>query len=292
MGKDLEIIVLDNLCAGKFENVSKHTNSKNFRFVRGDVRNSDLVRSLIKNVDAVFHQAAIVSVPKSLEEPVLVNEVNASGTLNLLKACVDCNVKRFVYASSSAVYGEVERMPIKEDCAPRPLSPYGVSKLSAESYVRVFWEVFGLETICLRYFNVYGPRQAPSEYSGVLTQFMDRLARNLGLVIYGDGEQTRDFVHVYDVIEANILALRTKQAAGETFNVGTGIATTINQLADMLLEITNKNHLGVTHSRHRKGEIKHSAADISKAKVNLRYQPKISLKEGLKNLTERSCIQK
>ena len=292
MEKDLEVIVLDNLQTGKSENISRHTTRKNFRFVRGDVRNFDLVKNLVKDVDAVLHQAAIVSVPQSLENPILVNDVNVNATLNLLKASVDFDVKRFVYASSCAVYGEAENLPIREDSGLRPLSPYGVSKLAAESYVRVFYEVFGLETVCLRYFNVYGPRQAVSDYSGVAARFMDHVAKNLDLEIFGDGEQTRDFVHIHDIAEANILALGTKGIAGEAFNIGTGMSSTINQLADMLLEVTNKTCLKVTHSKPAKGDIKHSVADISKAKTKMHYYPKISLEEGLKDLTKSFGIRK
>jgi UDP-glucose 4-epimerase len=237
-------------------------------------------------VDAVVHLAALISVPESIRDPVLTNDVNVNGTLNLLKASVDFGVKRFVYASSCAVYGNAESLPIKEDCPARPESPYGVSKLVAENYVRTYHEDFGLETVCLRYFNVYGPRQVYSDYSGVITQFMSRLAKDLPLVVFGDGEQTRDFVHVQDVAEANMLALKNGGIAGETFNIGTGVATTVNQLANMLLEVTNKTHLKIMHSKPRKGDIKHSVADISKARRKLHFNPKMSLKDGLEEFTK------
>jgi len=210
--------------------------------------------------------------------------VNVGGTLNLLRACVDSDVKRFVYASSCAVYGEAESLPLREDSPLRPASPYAVSKLAAENYVRVFCEVFGLETVCLRFFNVYGSRQAYSEYSGVMTQFISCLTKDLPLVIFGDGEQTRDFVHVQDVVEANMLALKNKGVVGETFNIATGVATTINQLANVLLRISNKTHLKMVHSETRKGDIKHSVADISKARRKLHYDPKVLFKDGLEEL--------
>ena len=159
-------------------------------------------------MDAVMHLAALISVPESIKDPVLTNDVNVNGTLNLLNACVDFGVKRFVYASSCAVYGNAESLPIKEGCPAMPESPYGVSKLVAENYVQAYYEDFGLGTVCLRYFNVYGPRQVYNDYSGVITQFISRLAKGLPLVIFGDGEQTRDFVHVQDVAEANMLALK------------------------------------------------------------------------------------
>jgi len=284
--EDIEVVVLDNLQGGRLKNIRQHLGKKNLCFVRGDIRNYRLVRKLVKDVDAIIHQAARVSVPESIEDPVLTNDVNVNGTLNLLKAAVESDVKRFVYASSCVVYGDAEVMPIKEDCLPKPISPYGASKLAAESYVQAFHEVFRLKTVCLRYFNVYGSRQVHSCYSGVITQFVDRLAKNLPLVIFGDGKQSRDFVHVQDVVKANMLALRIKGVEGEIFNIATGVATTINQLASTLLEITNKSCLKVVHSKPRKGDVKHSVGDNSKAKKELQYNVKFSLREGLKELVD------
>jgi len=259
--------------------------------VRGDVRDSRFVRDLVRDVDGVVHLAALVSVPESFRDPVLTNDVNVNGTLNLLKASVGLTVRRFIYASSCAVYGNAEALPIKEDYPLKPESPYGVSKLSAENYVRIFHEIFGLETVCLRYFNVYGPRQTYNQYSGVITRFLNLSAKDRSLQVFGDGEQTRDFVHVQDIVEANMLALKNRGIAGKTFNVGTGIATTINQLANMLLEIGNKTHLKLVHSKPRKGDIKRSVADISRAKRKLHYKPKVLLKDGLKALTKSHGIQ-
>lgn len=216
----------------------------------------------------------------------MTNDVNVNGTLNLLRACVDLGVRRFVYASSCAVYGEAERLPIKEDCPAKPMSPYGVSKLVAENHLCAFHEKFGLETVCLRYFNVYGPRQTYNDYSGVITQFLNRLTQDLHLVVFGDGEQTRDFVYVQDVAEANLLALKHARAAGEVFNIGTGVATSINQLANTLLEATSKTYLKSVHSKPREGDIRYSAADISKARNRLGYNPKVSLIEGLRKLVQ------
>jgi UDP-glucose 4-epimerase len=181
-----------------------------------------------------------------------------------------------VYASSCAVYGNVEKLPIKEDFPTKPESPYGVSKLTAEDYVRKYFEDYGLETVCLRYFNVYG----------VITQFLHRIRQGLPLVIFGDGEQTRDFVYVEDIAEANVLALKCGKAAGEVFNIGTGVATSINQLAEMFLEIMNKRDEKILHEKAREGDIRHSVADISKAKEKLGYNPKVPLRNGLKKLLE------
>jgi UDP-glucose 4-epimerase len=283
--KDVEVVVLDNLCGGRLENIQQHMGEKNFRFVKGDVKDAYIVKGLIKDVDAVIHQAALVSVPESIKNPVLTNDVNVNGTLNVLKASVDSDVSRFIYASSSAVYGNAKSLPIKENYPLRPASPYGVSKLSAENYANVFFEVFGLKTVCLRYFNVYGPRQVHNDYSGVITQFISKLEKNLPLVIFGDGEQTRDFVHVQDVAEATILALK-KGIAGETFNIATGVATTINQLASTLLQVTNKTRTKLVHSEPRKGDIRDSVADISKAREKLHFNPSISLTKGLKALAK------
>ena len=284
LAEGVEVVVLDNLRSGRLENIRQHVNKRNFRFVRGDIRDSHLVKDLVSDVDAVIHLAALVSVPESIKDPALTYAINVNGTLNLLKASVDFGVKRFVYASSCAVYGNAENLPIKEDYPPKPLSPYASSKLTAEDYVQKYNRNFGLETVCLRYFNVYGPRQIYSDYSGVITRFINRLTNDLPLVIFSDGEQTRDFVYVTDVAEANILALKHAKAIGEIFNIGTGVATTINQLANMLLELAGKNSLETVHSEPREGDIRHSVADISKAKEKLGYCPKVSLKDGLKRL--------
>jgi len=283
LAEGTDVVVLDNLYTGRLENLEHHRGNKSFRFVEGDVRDSRLVKKLM-DVDAIVHLAAVISVPKSFKDPVLTNDVNVGGTLNLLRACVGSDVKRFVYGSSCAVYGEAESLSLREDYPLRPASPYAVSKLAAENYVRVFYEVFGLETVCLRFFNVYGSRQLYSEYSGVITQFISCLTTDSPLMIFGDGEQTRDFVHVQDVIEANVLALKNKGVVGEVFNVATGVATTINKLANVLLSAANRTHLKMVHSEPRKGDIKHSVADISKARGKLHYDPKVLLKDGLEEL--------
>lgn len=286
MEENTEVVVLDNLQAGKLENINKHMIKSNFQFVQGDIRDPELVRRLVKDVDAVFHLAAIVSVALSIENPALVNDVNVNGTLNLLKASTDSGIKRFVFASSSAVYGETKHVPITEQSTLRPISPYGVSKMAAESYVRVFNDVFGLSTVCLRFFNVYGPRQAFSAYSNVITQFLNRIQKNQDLTIFGDGDQTRDFIHAQDIVEASLQALRTDRIGGEVFNIGTGKATTITQLAELLLKVTGKTRLKVKHSEPRKGDIKYSTADISRARSKLHYSPTIALEAGLKELTK------
>jgi len=288
----MEVTVLDNLYAGQMENIRHHRNNKNFKFVRGDVRNLDLVQRAVKDVDAVFNDAAVVSVPRSMEDPILANEVNVGGTLNLIKACLDSGVKRFVQASSASVYGTTKTLPISEDTSPKPISPYAVSELAAENYARVFYAAYGLETVCLRYFNVYGPRQTFSVYSGVITIFVNQLLQNQQPIIFGDGKQTRDFVYVEDVVNANMLALTTKEAKGEVFNIATGIASTINKLVSYLQETMNKRDLKPVHKHPRPGDIRHSYASIEKAKKILGYEPKFSLKNGLTKLVEWSLREK
>ena len=212
-----------------------------------------------------------------------VNDVNVAGTLNVLTAALDSGVRRFVYASSCAVYGDSDSLPIREDHPVNPISPYGVSKLAAEGYVRTFSS--SLQTVCLRDFNVYGPRQAQNEYSGVITRFLTNLNQNRPLEIFGDGEQTRDFVHVKDVVEANLLALKEECVPGEVFNIASGEATTINQLAETLDGIASGN-VEFVHNNPRVGDIKHSYADISKAEKRLCYKPTVTLREGLRELVE------
>lgn len=281
-----EVVVLDDFFTGKIENIKRHLDNKKFYLTKGDVRNSEDVKEAVRNVNAVFHLAAIVSVPLSIENPLLVNDVNVRGTLNLLEASLKSDVKRFIYASSCAVYGEVNSLPINERHPTSPISPYAVSKLAAEYYCKAFYDNYGLKTLCLRYFNVYGPRQVEDSYSGVITQFIARLKKRKPPIIYGDGQQTRDFVHVKDVIEANMLALNCQHEFSEVINVGTGKPTTINQLAEVLLELSGRSDLKPEYAASRKGDIRNSCADISKAKRVLGYEPKVILKKDLRNVTK------
>jgi len=283
---DAKVTVIDNLYTGQLENIEQHKQNKNFRFVKGDVCNLPLVKEAVSGVDFVINVAAVVSVPRSIENPLLVNEVNVKGTLNLMKACLDSDVKRFIQASSASVYGDAHTLPVYEDFAPKPLSPYGVSKLAADNYVAVFHQVYGLETVCLRYFNVYGPRQANNPYSGAITIFANNLLSNRPPKIFGDGNQTRDFVFVEDVASANLLALTEKKAVGEVFNISTGEATTINRLVQLMQEITGKTNLKPIYKDARLGDIRHSIACIDKARKVLGYEPTIPLEVGLKKLVD------
>lgn len=278
--------VIDDLSTGNLKNIAHHQGKEKYHFIEGDIRDSDLIKNTMKDVDAVFHEAAVVSVPRSVKNPLHTNEVNVRGTLNLLKACLDSGVKRFIYGSSTAIYGDAEDLPIKENLIPKPISPYAVSKLAAEGYVNVFHRVYGLKTVCLRYFNVYGPRQTYGSYSGVLTIFISRLLSDQPPIIYGDGEQTRDFTEVRDVVDANMLALEKHNAVGQVFNIATAVPTTINSLAELLQKIMGKTELKAAYENQRPGDIRHSYADISKARKMLGYEPKTGLKEGLTKLVE------
>ena len=286
LDEGFKVRVLDNLSTGEIKNLAQHQNKKSFQFIEGDIRNFDLLKKTVKGVDAVIHEAALVSVTRSVENPLLSNEVNITGTVNLLKACVDAHIKRFIYASSCAVYGDTETLPNHENLAPKPLSPYAVDKLAAEKYAKVFHNVYGLETVSLRYFNVYGPRQKYGPYSGVLSIFINRLLENKPQIICGDGEQTRDFINVKDVVEANMLALSKRKAVGEVFNISTGEATTINKLTETIQKIMDKTSFKPVHVEPRPGDIKHSYGDISKARRNLEYEPKVQLEKGLNELVK------
>jgi nucleoside-diphosphate-sugar epimerase len=283
---DVEVTVLDNLSTGLMENLKQHKHGKNLHFVKGDIRDAEQAKVAVKNVDAVLNNAAVVSVRLSIDNPMLVNDVNVNGALNLLKASVDSGVKRFIQASSASVYGDPETLPVTESMLPRPISPYAVSELAAESYARAFYKTYGLETVCLRYFNVYGPRQSYSPYTGAITIFMNQLLNNQPITVFGDGKQTRDFVYVEDVASANMLALRRKEAVGDVFNIATGTATSVNQLVRILMRIVGKARTEPLHLEPKPGEIKHSCASIEKAKKVLGYNPIFAVDNGLRQLVK------
>ncbi len=282
----LEVIVLDNFSTGRMENLAQQKHNKNLRVVKGDIRDAKQIKATIKDVDAVFNDAAIVSVRLSVDNPMLVNDVNVNGALNLLKASADGHVKRFVQASSASVYGDAEMLPISEDTLLKPISPYAVSELAAESYALAFHKAYGLQTVCLRYFNVYGPRQAYNPYTGAITLFINQLLNNQLVTIFGDGEQTRDFVYVEDVASANTLALTSKEAVGKAFNVGTGAATSINTLVKALAKIVGRSKVKPLHAKPKLGEIRHSVASIEKAKRILGYRPAFPIDSGLRQLVK------
>lgn len=281
-----DVTVFDNLSTGRMSNLGNCRRNKNFHFIKGDIRNVEQVRAAVKNVDAVFNDAAVVSVRLSIDNPMLVNDVNVNGALNLLEASVDSGVKRFIQASSASVYGDTERLPIVEDSPFKPISPYAVSELAAESYARAFHKAYGLEAVCLRYFNVYGPRQSYSPYTGAITIFMNQLLNSEPITIFGDGEQTRDFVYVEDVASANMLALARKDAVGEVFNIATGAATSVNVLVKTLMRIVGSAGSKPIYAEPKPGEIKYSCASIAKAKKTLGYKPVFSIAKGLERLVK------
>jgi len=278
------VTVLDNLSSGSMDNLKNHADNPAFRFIQGDIRGAEAVKRALAGADAIIHEAAMISVPLSIKDPGLAHSVNVDGTLTLLKASLDHGIKRFIYASSCAVYGEQAKLPISEDAPPKPLSPYASSKLVAEQSCQTFYELEGLETVCLRYFNVYGPRQTGGEYAGVMIKFLERLRNNQPPVIYGDGEQTRDFIYVSDVVDATLLALERDGVAGKTLNIGTGEATSINELCEIFLRAARKTELKPTHEAPRSGDIRRSQADIAKMRKLLGYEPRVSLEQGVEKL--------
>ena len=273
------VVVIDDLSTGRIENIRSLQDKENFEFVRGNITDLGLLKQIFEDVDCIFHQAAIPSVQRSVENPLDTNEANIKGTLNVLIAARDCGVKKVVYASSSSVYGDTPELPKKENMKPNPQSPYAVSKLTGEYYCKVFSDIYGIKTICLRYFNVYGPKQDPaSEYAAVIPRFINRVLNNQPPIIFGDGNQTRDFTFVKDVVKANILAME-KNVEG-VFNIAYGQQISINELANKIMEIVGVK-LNPVYDKPRPGDIRNSLADISLAKQKLGYMPEYSLEKGL-----------
>ena len=253
-------------------------------FVNGDIRDIENVRSCVMNADRVVHLAAIASVPYSIKKPAETHDVNVEGTLNILKACHEYEVAKLVYASSCAVYGEPRFIPVTEEHGFSATSPYAESKIASEAYCQLFREKYHLRTICLRAFNVYGPNQHNSDYGGVITQFMERLKKQQAPIIYGDGEQSRDFIYVDDVVETIARIIRTPNDSDGTYNLGSGRATTINQLVRVLQRILGDEEFKPIYAPARQGDIRHSQADIGKAKRQLGFSPLTGLEEGLERL--------
>lgn len=280
-----EVTVLDDLSSGQMENIADHTGKNGFHFVEGDIRDRETVNKAVQGVDVVFHEAAFVSGPQSVEHPQLTNDVNVNGTLNLLEASVKFDLKRFLYASSAAVYGEQESLPIAEDATLNPMSPYAASKLAAEFYVESYHRTYGLDAVCLRYFNVYGPRQRYGPYAAVITTFVDQLMKNKRPAIHGDGGQTRDFINVEDVVNANMLAMKNG-CSGEIFNVASGSPLTINKLFKILQDLMDKKQINPVYDAPRPFDIRESCGDISKAKKVLGFKPKVSVEKGLLGFIE------
>jgi UDP-N-acetylglucosamine/UDP-N-acetyl-alpha-D-glucosaminouronate 4-epimerase len=277
---------VDNFSTGKRENVAEILDRIDFH--ETDITDLDAMHKACAGVDFVFHEAAIPSVPKSVLDPLASNRANIDGTVNVLVAARDAKVKRVVYAASSSAYGDTPTLPKHEDMSPDPISPYAVAKLASERYMISFYRCYGLETVCLRYFNVFGPRQDPSSpYSGVLARFITLMLRGEQPTIFGDGEQSRDFTYIDNVVEANLIACTApaNQAAGEVFNIATGRRITLNETFQALQGLTS--YSGQPQYEHvRGGDIKHSLAEIAKAQARLGYNPKVDFEEGLRRTVE------
>jgi len=273
--------VLDNLSSGKRENLPAGVD-----FMEGDLRDIDLLRQAVADVEFVLHKAAIASVQVSVEQPLLEQEVNLVGMLRLLEAARAGGVRRLVFAASAAAYGMDPEVPKREDMRPTPASPYALSKVAGEYYCRIYSEVFGLETVCLRYFNIFGPRQDPkSPYSGVISIFLDRMMRGEVPTIFGDGGQSRDFTYVDNVVAANLLACRATQAAGEIYNIGCAREISVNDLVRHLNQVLG-TRLEPRYEEGRSGDVRVSVADITRARAGLGYEPQVDFETGLARTVE------
>ena len=280
-----KVRIIDNFITGKRENLEEI--SGDFEFIEGDLNNEDALQHAISDVEVVFHQAALPSVPRSVENPNETHQACVNATFNLLVKAKDAGVRRVIYAASSSAYGDQPTLPKIETMSPDPLSPYAAAKLMGEYYCRVFSRVYGLETLSLRYFNVFGPRQDPSStYSGVISRFIDALMKGSIPVIYGDGEQTRDFTFIDNVVNANIQASQTTVGIGEVMNVANGEKVSLLELLETLKRITGSDDVVAEHLPARRGDVKHSQADNARAVEWLGYRKLVGLEEGLRRTIE------
>jgi nucleoside-diphosphate-sugar epimerase len=284
-GAGARVRVLDDLSTGHAENVEEI--GGDVEFVRGGLTEADALERALRGVEVVFHEAAIPSVPRSVEDPEATHRASVEGTFALLMAARRAGVRRVVYAASSSAYGDQPTLPKTEEMRPEPLSPYAAAKLVGEYYCQVWSRVYGFETVCLRYFNVFGPRQDPSsQYSGVISRFISALASGGRPVIYGDGEQSRDFTYISNVVDGNLRAAESPQAVGRVINVATGQQTTLNELLEALKKITGRTEVEAEYREPRLGDVRHSLADITRAREWLGYEPRVGLEEGLRQTLE------
>ena len=282
MQRGAEVCVIDDMSTGDVSNVGKHMEDPNFTLIEADIRRINKTKGIPEGLDSVFHEAAIASVPKSVDDPMLVHDVNVNGTLQVMDFCLKRKVKRFVFASSAAVYGAVTRPPAKEEDRCTPGSPYGASKLAVEDYMHAYHSTYGLETVALRYFNAYGPRQRMNDdYSGVIPLFARQLLKGDRPTVFGDGLQTRDFVNVADIANANVLAMEAESAPGKVFNIASGKQITILGLLDALCVAAGRGKVTPSFAPERRGDLRVGAASISRAEEVLGYSPKVSLEDGL-----------
>jgi len=282
--RNYTVRIMDNFSTGKRENIKDFI--KDIELIEGDIRDYYTVEKVVKGIDVILHQAALPSVPRSIQNPITTNEVNVGGTLNILDAAKESNVQRIIFASSSSVYGDNNKLPKKEDMKPSPLSPYAVSKLTCEYYLSVFNKLYGIETISLRYFNVFGPRQDPnSQYSAVIPRFIKAFLKNQQPVIFGDGNQTRDFTYVENVINANLLSISSNSDTPLILNCATSCQISLNDIIKLLNKILNKS-IEPKYENERKGDVKHSFASIDLIKSKIGYKPLVNFEEGLKKTIE------
>ena len=280
-----KVKIFDNLSTGFRENLEEI--GGDFEFIEGDLNDNCLLEKAVRDVEYIFHQAALPSVPRSVENPLETHRACVDGTFNLLRLAKENNVRRVIYAASSSAYGDQPTLPKIETMLPEPLSPYAAAKLMGEYYCQVFNRVYNLETVSLRYFNVFGPRQNPSSmYSGVISRFIDALMKNSQPVIFGDGEQSRDFTYIANVVNANIKAAQTNQGIGEVINAANGERISLNELLAVLKKITNKHSVEADYQPARKGDVKHSQADNTRAVKWLEYEKLVGLENGLENTIE------
>lgn len=280
-----KVVVVDNLITGFRENLEEIEG--NFDFIEADVADAEAMKKAVEDVEIVFHQAALPSVPRSVANPLETHNACVNGTFNLLTAARDAGVKRFIYAASSSAYGDQETLPKVETMAPEPLSPYAAAKLTGEYYCRVFSEVYDLDTFSLRYFNVFGPRQNPSsQYSGVISRFIDAFMKDGTPVIYGDGLQSRDFTYIANVVDANIRAAHAVNGVGQVMNVANGERISLLDLVEVMKSITGRTDVEIDFQPERKGDVKHSQADNSRAKEWLGYEKLVGLEEGIRRTIE------
>lgn len=278
--RGLRVRIIDNLSTGYLDNIAE---VGEVDFINASINDKDALKRALENVEIVFHQAAIPSVPRSINYPIETHDASVNGTFSLLLAARDCKVRRVVYAASSSVYGDQAESPKRETMRPDPLSPYAVAKLVGEYYCQVFTRSYGLETVSLRYFNVFGPRQDPgSQYSGVISRFILALESGERPVIYGDGEQTRDFTYVSNVVDANLRAAQAPAASGKVFNIANGESVSINEVLETLKELTGRTEVNAEYTDPRPGDVRDSLADLTAAKSLLGYSSTVGLETGLK----------
>lgn len=278
--------VLDDFSTGKRENLIFQETYPFLEIMEGDIRDLSICKEAVKGIDYIFHQAALPSVQRSVEDPKTSHEVNTGGTLNILLAAREGKAKRVIYASSSSIYGDTPTLPKHEGMPSDPLSPYALQKYIGEQYCRLFYQLYGLETVSLRYFNIFGPRQDPNSiYSAVIPKFIDALIHNRSPIIFGDGEQTRDFTYIENVIQANLLAMSVDHLHGEAINIACGKQTSLNQLLDILKRIL-KSNLSPIYQEPRPGDVRHSLADIHRGREMIQYEPVVGVEVGLEKTAE------